>query len=81
MLNQLLTLIGKWVSEYCRMLGTFEEPLDFIPMGTVAGKMEFPTYLTRVLDLAFIVINSGILVFGIILLLLGFPLVFLFAGG
>ena len=79
MLGQLLTLIWKHVSEYCRMLVTFEKPLDFIPVGTVSGKMEFPTYLTRVLDLTFIV-SSGVLVFGIILLLLGFPF-FLFAEG
>ena len=79
MLDQLLTLIVKQVSKYCRMLGTFEEPLDFFLMGTIAGKMEFPTYLTWVLDLMFVV-SSGVLFFGIILLLLGFSL-FLFAGG
>ena len=79
MLHQLLTLVWERVSKYCRVLGTFKEPLDFIPMGTVSGEMEFPTYLTRVLDLAFI-ISSGILVFGIILLFLGFSFL-LFAGG
>ena len=79
-LHQLLTLIRKQVSKHCRMLGTFEEPLDFIPMGTVSSEMEFPTYLTRVLDLAFIV-SSGVLISWIILLLFGFPLVFLFSGG
>ena len=79
-LDQLLTLIGKRVSKYCRMLGAFKKPLDFISMGTVSGEMEFPTYLTRVLDLAFIV-SSGVLISWIILLLFGFPLVFLFVGG
>ena len=48
-------------------------------MGAVSGKMEFPTYLTRVIDLTFVV-SSGVLVFGIILLLLGFSFL-LFAGG
>ena len=79
MLNQLLTLIWKRVSEYCRMLGTFKKPLDFVPMGTVSGEMEFPTYLTRVLDLAFI-ISSGVLISWIFLLLFGFPLILLFPG-
>ena len=62
------------------MLGTFKEPLDFVPMGTVTAEMEFPTYLTRVLDLAFF-ISSGVLISWIILLLFGFPLVLLFVGG
>ena len=79
MLNQLLILIWEHVSEYYRMLGTFKEPLDFLPMGEVMGKVEFPTYLTRVLDLTFVV-SSGVLVFGIILFILGFSFL-LFAGG
>ena len=49
-------------------------------MGTVSNEMEFPTYLTRVLDLAFVV-SSGVLISWIILLLFGFPLVLLFPRG
>ena len=79
MLHQLLTMIGKWFGKYRRMLGTFKEPLDFLPMGAVMGKMVFPTNLTGVLNLAFIV-SSGVLIFRIVLLLLGFSL-FLLARG
>ena len=51
-------------------------------MGTVSGEMIFATYLTGVLDLAFIVVSSGVLVSWIFLLpFFGFPLVLLFPGG
>lgn len=79
MLHQLLTMIRKWFGKYRRVLGTFKEPLDFLTMGVVTGKMEFPTYLTWVLNLAFIV-SSGVLIFRVILLLLGFPFLLLARG-
>ena len=63
------------------MLGTFKEPLEFIPIGTVFVEMKFATYLAGVLDLAFTVISSGVLVSWIFLLLFGFPLVLIFPGG
>ena len=63
------------------MLGTFKEPLDFFPMGTVSGEMKFTAYLEGVLDLAFIVVSSGVLVSWIFLLLFKFPLVLLFLRG
>ena len=63
------------------MLGTFKEPLDFFLMGTVSGEMIFTTYLVGVLDLAFIVVSSGVLVSWIFLLLFRFPLVLIFTGG
>ena len=81
MLNQLLILIGKQVNDYCRMLGTFKEPLEFFPMGTISSEMKFAAYLAGILDLAFIIISSGVLIFWIVLLLFGFPLVLLFPGG
>ena len=78
-LHQLLNMIWKWFGKYSRVLGTFKELLDFLTMGAITGKMEFPTYLTRVLNLAFIV-SSGVLIFRIVLLLLGFSFLLL-AGG
>ena len=68
-MHQLLPMIGEWFGKHGRVLGSFEEPLDFLPMGAVAGEMIFPTNLAWVLDLAFI-INSGNLISRVILLLL-----------
>ena len=79
MLHQLLTMIQKWFSKYYRVLGTFKELLDFLPMGAVAGKMEFPTYLTRVLDLRL----SSVVVFWFLELscfFLDFPFFFFLEG-
>ena len=80
-MHQLLPMIGEWFGKHGRVLGSFKEPLDFISMGAVFSKMEFPTYLAGVLDLAFIIISSGVLISWIFLLIFGFPLVILFPGG
>jgi len=79
MLHQLLPMIGKWFGQYSCVLGAFQKALDFLPMGAVTCEMEFPTNLTGILNLAFI-ISSGILISWIILLLFRFPFL-LFAGG
>ena len=68
-MHQLLPMIGERFGQNSRVLWSFEEPLDFLPMGAVTGEMIFPTNLAWVLDLACI-ISSGILVSCVILLLL-----------
>ena len=68
-MHQLLPMIGEWFSKHNRVLGSFEEPLDFLLMGAVAGEMIFPTNLAWVLNLAR-VISSGVLVSCVVLLLL-----------
>ena len=78
-MHQLLPMIGEWFGKHGRVLGSFEEPLDFLLMGAVAGEMIFPTNLAWVLDLAFI-ISSGILISQVILLLLRFPFLLLTGG-